>query len=164
MNNNYSIAKETAGQLANDILDVKATQTEMNKDIAETCQNMTSKYHAIEMKISEIQNEVKNEIAETREYYNTSYHELRVETNARVDAINISHRELQLSLETLKENTDETKSSGTTYVRWGRTTCPGNGSDIVYSGYAGGPFYNHTGAAVSMLCLPMDPDWAQYSD
>ena len=69
-----------------------------------------------------------------------------------------------MSLETLKEITDETKSSGTTYVRWGRTTCPGDGSDIVYSGYAGGSLYKHTGAAVSMLCLPMDPDWAQYSD
>ena len=133
----------------------------MNKDIAETCQNMTSKYHAIEVKISEMQNEVINEITETREYYNTSYHELRVGTNTHVNAINISHRELQLSLE---ENNDETKSSGTTYVQWGRTTSPGNGSDIVYSGYAGGSHHNHRGAAASMLCLPMDHDWAQHSD
>ena len=47
----------------------------------------------------------------------------------------------------------------TTYTRWGRTTCPGNGSDRVYDGFAGGSYYNHKGAAASMLCLPKDPDW-----
>ena len=46
-----------------------------------------------------------------------------------------------------------------TYIRWGRTTCPGNGSDLVYDGFAGGSYYSHKGAASSMLCLPKDPDW-----
>lgn len=27
---------------------------------------------------------------------------------------------------------------GATYVRWGRTTCPGNGSELVYEGYTAG--------------------------
>ena len=54
----------------------------------------------------------------------------------------------------------------TTYTRWGRTTCPGNGSESVYDGYAGGSYYSHTGGAASMLCLPKDPDWdaGKYSD
>ena len=54
----------------------------------------------------------------------------------------------------------------TTYTRWGRTTCPGNGSESVYDGYAGGSHYSHTGGAASMLCLPKDPDWdaGKYSD
>ena len=72
------------------------------------------------------------------------------------------------SLNTLSERietVDKTiKTVGTTYVRWGRTTCPGNGSDVIYSGYAGGSHYTHSGAAVSMLCLPTDPDWALYTD
>lgn len=59
-----------------------------------------------------------------------------------------------------------TKISGTTYIRWGRTTCPANGSDVTYTGYAAGSSYEHTGAAASMLCLPEDPDWdlGKYSD
>ena len=59
MNNSYSIETKTTEKLVNDVLNVKATQTKINKGIAETCQNMTSKYHAIEMKISEMHNEVK---------------------------------------------------------------------------------------------------------
>ena len=47
----------------------------------------------------------------------------------------------------------------TTYTRWGRTICPGNGSESVYDGFAGGSHYSHKGGASSMLCLPKDPDW-----
>ena len=71
---------------------------------------------------------------------------------------------------------DETKGSQiiahasklqrTTYIRWGRTTCPGNGSVSVYDGFAGGSRYSHKGGASSMLCLPKDPDWdaGKFSD
>ena len=54
----------------------------------------------------------------------------------------------------------------TIYTRWGRTTCPGNGSEAVYDGSAGGSHYSHKGGASSMLCLPKDPDWdaGKYSD
>ena len=67
-------------------------------------------------------------------------------------------------LEEWKRQWDETKASqskskGTAYTRWGRTTCPGNGSESVYDGFAGGSHYDHTGGASSMLCLPKDPDW-----
>ena len=64
-----------------------------------------------------------------------------------------------------KRQWDDTKASEfmrhvqkTTYVRWGRTSCPGNGSESVYDGFAGGSHYSHKGAS-SMLCLPKDPDW-----
>ena len=51
-----------------------------------------------------------------------------------------------------------------TYVRWGRTTCPqaGNGTELVYEGYAGGSHYTHSGAAVDYLCLPKNPDWDHF--
>ena len=54
--------------------------------------------------------------------------------------------------------------SGATYIRWGKTSCPGNGWTEVYSGYAGGSYFNHKGAAASMLCLPKDPIWKKYDD
>ena len=53
---------------------------------------------------------------------------------------------------------------GTVYTRWGRTACPGNGSAVVYSGYAAGGHYSHTGASPNMLCLPQDPVWGKYVD
>ena len=82
--------------------------------------------------------------------------------------------ELSVIKEEVKDNKDYMakkylelkKERETVYTRWGRTTCPGNNSDAVYSGYAGGSSHVHTGAAASMLCLPKDPDWdvGKYSD
>ena len=67
-------------------------------------------------------------------------------------------------LEEWKRQWVETKASHskpqrTTYTRWGRTICPGNDSESVYDGFAGGSHYTHKGGASSMLCLPKDPDW-----
>ncbi|XP_060070096.1 short-chain collagen C4-like [Ylistrum balloti] len=48
---------------------------------------------------------------------------------------------------------------GSIFVRWGRTDCPANLTELVYSGYAGGSWYAHSGAAADQLCLPPDPEW-----
>ena len=55
-------------------------------------------------------------------------------------------------------------SSGSTYVRWGRNTCTGNGTGTVYSGFSTGGSYHDTGAATNHLCLPPDPLWDYYTD
>ena len=75
------------------------------------------------------------------------------------------NRGLRQIIEELKQNVDKlARRSGTTYIRWGRTVCPETGSDLVYSGYAGGSHYYHMGGAASMLCLPREPEWGSYSD
>ena len=52
---------------------------------------------------------------------------------------------------------------GTVYTRWGRTSCPMNqGTDLVYSGRAGGTHYNNQGGAANLLCLPDDPEYSRY--
>ncbi|XP_069112544.1 short-chain collagen C4-like [Argopecten irradians] len=48
---------------------------------------------------------------------------------------------------------------GVVYVRWGRKDCKGNGTELVYSGFAGGSYYGHTGAAAEYVCLPPEPMW-----
>ncbi|KAL8597501.1 hypothetical protein ACOMHN_047728 [Nucella lapillus] len=45
---------------------------------------------------------------------------------------------------------------GSTFIRWGRARCPDNTS-LVYSGVAGGSWYQHSGGASNYLCLVMDP-------
>ena len=53
---------------------------------------------------------------------------------------------------------------GQTYVRWGRTTCPGNQStELVYSGRAGGSWFSTGGGATNYLCMPDNPDYLQYN-
>ncbi|XP_069134501.1 uncharacterized protein [Argopecten irradians] len=48
---------------------------------------------------------------------------------------------------------------GSTFVRWGRSDCPAHVTELVYSGYAGGSWSGHAGAAANPLCLPPDPEW-----
>ena len=45
---------------------------------------------------------------------------------------------------------------GVTYTRWGSTSCP---STLVYSGRAGGSFWNHHGGGSNYLCMPDDPEY-----
>ena len=52
---------------------------------------------------------------------------------------------------------------GQMYVRWGRTTCPENQStELVYSGRAGGSWWDRGGGATNYLCMPDNPDYLQY--
>ena len=54
-------------------------------------------------------------------------------------------------------------TGGAVYVRWGRTSCPsGQGTELVYSGRAGGGRYTHKGGGANHLCMPDDPDHMQY--
>ena len=54
-------------------------------------------------------------------------------------------------------------TGGATYIRWGRTVCPSDqGTQLVYSGRAGGARHDHKGGAANYLCLPDDPDHLQY--
>ncbi|XP_052796745.1 short-chain collagen C4-like [Mya arenaria] len=49
-------------------------------------------------------------------------------------------------------------ATGSTYIRWGRKSCPdGTGARSLYDGYAGGSWYSHAGGGNNYLCLPPDP-------
>ncbi|XP_076448952.1 uncharacterized protein LOC143285503 isoform X2 [Babylonia areolata] len=50
------------------------------------------------------------------------------------------------------------QKGGSTFVRWGRKTCA-NTSQLVYSGVAGGSWYDHPGAAANPLCLTLAPQF-----
>ena len=55
-------------------------------------------------------------------------------------------------------------SGGAVYVRWGRTVCPSDqGTELVYSGRAGGSSSGDKGGGANHLCLPDDPDHLQYT-
>ncbi|XP_045162545.2 uncharacterized protein LOC123527260 [Mercenaria mercenaria] len=85
-----------------------------------------------------------------------------------IEYLNQELKEAHASLESLNDVIDtmeaEGSGGGETYIRWGRTTCPGTGTELVYEGYVGGSHYTHKGAAVNYLCLPKDPLWATYND
>ncbi|XP_076071599.1 uncharacterized protein LOC143042984, partial [Mytilus galloprovincialis] len=53
--------------------------------------------------------------------------------------------------------------SWATYIRWARTQCPGNDTELVYPGWAGGSYFNSPGGAAEYVCLPPDPDFVKTS-
>ncbi|XP_045194663.2 uncharacterized protein LOC123550298 [Mercenaria mercenaria] len=55
-------------------------------------------------------------------------------------------------------------TGGGTFIRWGRTTCPSNGTEFIYKGYMAGDKWNEYGGGANNLCLPDDPTWNQYVD
>ncbi|XP_052782804.1 short-chain collagen C4-like [Mya arenaria] len=75
---------------------------------------------------------------------------------------------LEHTLKTTQETVESIKASakrtGTTYIRWGRTECNTNGTELVYRGFAGGSFYTDNGGASNYLCLPEKPEWGNYDD
>ena len=55
-------------------------------------------------------------------------------------------------------------TGGAVYTRWGRTSCPsGQGTELVYSGRAGGSWWSKTGGASNHLCMPDDPDYLLFA-
>ncbi|WAQ98034.1 hypothetical protein MAR_022407 [Mya arenaria] len=49
-------------------------------------------------------------------------------------------------------------SSGSTYVRWGKSDCPSDtGSRAIYKGYVASGDHTHAGGSGEFICLPEDP-------
>ena len=59
-----------------------------------------------------------------------------------------------------KEGFPGPTSGGATYIRWGKSTCPGvAGTELVYSGIAGGSLFTQVGGGSNYICLPKDPEY-----
>ena len=51
-------------------------------------------------------------------------------------------------------------TGGVVYTRWGNSACPNiTGTELVYTGRAGGTHWIQQGGAANYLCLPMDPEY-----
>ncbi|XP_033727529.1 short-chain collagen C4-like [Pecten maximus] len=75
------------------------------------------------------------------------------------EMINHSEMKMNTKMETILKG-----SKGAVFTRWGREDCPANQTSIVYTGYAGGSFYEHTGAASDYVCMPHEPVWGPHRD
>ncbi|XP_053374314.1 uncharacterized protein LOC128546927 [Mercenaria mercenaria] len=58
----------------------------------------------------------------------------------------------------------KSKTAGDTYARWGRTTCPGNGTTRLYTGYMAGSHRSHIGTGSNYLCLTNEPLWDHFEE
>ncbi|KAK3084386.1 hypothetical protein FSP39_012683 [Pinctada imbricata] len=46
---------------------------------------------------------------------------------------------------------------GAQFVRWGKSACPDDDTELVYEGFGADGYYNSYGTGVNFLCLPRDP-------
>ncbi|KAH3854055.1 uncharacterized protein LOC127873858 [Dreissena polymorpha] len=70
------------------------------------------------------------------------------------------NRTMQGAIGTLKEIEARLlmSSTGATYIRWGRSSCPHSNNRLVYHGFAGGTHYSYIGGGADFQCLPSDPE------
>ena len=55
-------------------------------------------------------------------------------------------------------------TGGDTYVRWSRIICPSiTGTTLVYSGWAAGSHYSHSGSGSNYVCITKTPQYLTYS-
>ena len=60
-----------------------------------------------------------------------------------------------------KEGLTGPTSGGATYIRWGKSSCPAvTGTELVYSGIAGGSWWSQEGGGSNYLCLPKIPEYS----
>ncbi|OWF43403.1 short-chain collagen C4-like [Mizuhopecten yessoensis] len=103
-------------------------------------------------------------------YLQNELHEIQVKlqeyevVKSQVDTLQSEVDTLKSTNQQLEQQLPKIATRGTVYVRWGRTDCPGNGTELVYTGYAGGSWYDHYGAAAEYTCLPADPIWGPNKD
>lgn len=54
-------------------------------------------------------------------------------------------------------------SAGSSYVRWGRTSCP-EGRELVYRGRAATKHYSDVGGGINYQCLPAVPEYGNFRE
>ena len=95
---------------------------------------------------------------------NVNQEHLVANLTAQVNLLNNSLAKKGIQLSKLEAQMKHQRGGGSTYIRWGRKSCPANGTNTVYSGYAGGSLYANTGAAANYICLSPTPTWDHYTD
>ena len=64
------------------------------------------------------------------------------------------------NLEVLNQLIESKITTGVTYTRWGKSSCPtSTGAQLVYVGRTGGTTWNIQGGAADKICLPEDPEY-----
>lgn len=116
-----------------------------------------------------IKNELQEVLMEVRKIDSKDNYAFLLEKIAKVEE-NVARLQVELyNFDTKGEDATLMKRAGrvnvgTSYVRWGRKGCPGNGSEALYDGLAGGSYYNSYGASTSMVCLTWNPEYGNHND
>ncbi|XP_070176829.1 uncharacterized protein [Littorina saxatilis] len=117
--------------------------------------SLKDKLHALEISQltakSELQS-TKSELQSTKSELQSTKSELKGELQASQAKLESKVEKLSLSASAVK------KEPGSSFVRWGRKTCPNN-TTLVYTGVAGGKPFHKKGSGTNRLCLTRTPQF-----
>ena len=124
-------------------------------DVLHVISNLTGQLSSLEAQVEALEKQHSKQAAQIQELQSNL-------TSVKND--NSNQKSLIQALQINIANLQTRTSMGSTYVRWGRKSCPGNGTETVYSGFAAGAQWGHSGGAANRICLSPDPLWAHYTD
>ncbi|XP_076455277.1 uncharacterized protein LOC143289919 isoform X1 [Babylonia areolata] len=171
--------KEAFGKLQDNVKQWTQPNSVMTEDLKQQTSILQAELNSTKKQMSVLQSELNSNNQQTsvlQAQLNSNKQQtsvLQAELNSNKQLLQTNKAELQSTLSDLHSLQEKVKSleqelqsaqeirsldanDGSTFVRWGRTTCPDNTS-LVYSGVAGGSWYSHTGGSSDYLCLVMDP-------
>ena len=149
------------------------TQSE-NKELSKLMKRQTKEITTLRNDISHVQTQISkntnpSQSDNSKSRNNESGYSKRIVLHSDTDILRLvtTHsteiQKLQTDVAALQSGLPK-GGSGSAYVRWGRNNCSGNGTELVYSGYAAGSDYRNTGGAANYICLSPDPIWGHYND
>ena len=157
MSQNLSHVTREVQSLKN-ILEPEINQ--MSQNLSEVTAEVQSLKNTLEPEVNQMSQHLSDVTAEVQSLKNT----LEPEVNQISQTLSEVTAEVQ-SLKNANSQQDQAiQQAGTsTFVRWGRSVCPSS-TELVYSGVAGGGWWDEPGSTTTAFCLPLNPVLATQHD
>ena len=126
---------------------------QMGQNLSHVTREVQSLKNALEPEVNQMSQNLSDVTAEVQSLKNI----LEPEVNQMSQRLSEVAAEVQ-SLKNANSQQDQAiQQAGTsTFVRWGRSVCPSS-TELVYTGVAGGAWYDDGGSTTTAFCLPMNP-------
>ena len=150
MSQNLSHVTREVQSLKN-ILEPEINQ--MNQNLSEVTAEVQSLKNTLEPEVNQMSQHLSDVTAEVQSLKNT----LEPEVNQMSQRLSDVTAEVQSTKNANSQQDQAIQQAGTsTFVRWGRSVCPSS-TELVYSGVAGGAWYDDSGSTTTAFCLPLNP-------
>ncbi|XP_052271722.1 uncharacterized protein LOC127872431 [Dreissena polymorpha] len=121
-------------------------------DVSETTESACSSFNYEEKLLEKmVRNELKMEQALKRI---DDVEGLMLRQNRTIQGAIASLKEIEARLDSKLSMS----STGATYIRWGRASCPHSNNSLVYHGFAAGTAHSFSGGAADYQCIPAEPE------
>ena len=131
---------------------------QMSQNLSEVTAEVQSLKTTLEPEVNQMSQTLSEVTAEVQSLKTT----LEPEVNQMSQTLSEVTAEVQSMKNANSQQDQAIQQAGTsTFVRWGRSVCPSS-TELVYSGVAGGAWYDDGGSTTTAFCLPLNPVLASH--